>query len=685
MKLFPAPYNALLSKLTDTHDAVCIPGKTVPESRALTTENQCICRVWCLVLTKPCLENVPICFLFQIFFNYLIPDHDPKAFNPPSVHQNGAADEWVTLLFEGFRRWDAVYFLHIAEYGYPYENTLAFFPLFPMIVSLVANTLLYPLQYILNYRSVLLVSATFINFICFIQAAKLLYLLSLHVLGDKTLAFRAAQLFCINPASIFFSAAYSETLFALITFCGMLQLECGNASKASLSFGISGLCRSNGLVNAGFVLYRAFKEFATHVTDLSKLSARDSVYSQAVATFGKTCASTMLRLALCLLPFLGYQYFAYFTFCNLNATSKDLKPHILSYGNEKQYKMAHAGLSPWCFDSVPLSYTYVQQNHWDVGFFRYYERKQIPNFLLAAPMVSICLVAVVHYLRRNFVFFMSLGLHHPAVDTYKKTEEMADVSQHRDHGFYSQRCYVYLVHMLFLVMSGCLLMHVQVCVYDCIQANHKPKLSTQIGWVFYTVFVTYLMTFLCLSPSQVITRFIASSCPVIYWFIAHITTPEDQFRPLVTSVAEEESVAASSASDTQSAAGKDEAGSRNEAAADDLLDWDSSGIFKPAILVYFHLYMFVGTAAFSNSLPWTWQARHDVKSMEVYSGHTLWAFPLHHICTRSYHVCTWYELVHAWNLIMYIIIIIISSFIKHKNYRIKLFLCALQLRKNTVT
>lgn len=400
--------------------------------------------------------------IFQIFFNALIPDHDPHAFNPPSVEEKESADEWVVTLFEGFRRWDGVYFLHVAEHGYSYENTLAFFPLFPLVVRLVGNSLLYPLQYAMNYNSVLLVSAVLINFFCFIQAAKVLYLLSLRVLGDKTLAFRTAQLFCINPASIFFSAAYSETIFALLSFTGMLQLECGNTVWSSLSFGISGLCRSNGLVNAGFVLYAAFKKFSNHLTNLSKLSETDNVYIQALFTFGKTCAATVLHLVLCVLPFIVYQYSSFTIFCNRNASAKDLKPHILQYGNQLKYKMAHTGLSPWCYESVPLSYSYVQTNHWDVGFMKYYEQKQLPNFLLATPMVCICLAALVHYLKRNWVFFLTLGLYHPADDNYKKTEEMVDESQQKDYGFYNKRCYVYLVHMIFLVVIACLFMHVQV-------------------------------------------------------------------------------------------------------------------------------------------------------------------------------------------------------------------------------
>lgn len=165
----------------------------------------------------------------------------------------------------GLVRWDAQYFMHIAQYGYTHENTLAFFPMFPLIVRSVAAVIGIPLLYVFNYYSVLLISATLVNFFIFVRTAVVFHKLSEHVLRDETLAYRAALLFCINPASVFFSAPYSEGLFALLTFSGLLFNETRSSSSFSASvFGLASAARSNGLVNVGFVLYRKLQDCSNY-------------------------------------------------------------------------------------------------------------------------------------------------------------------------------------------------------------------------------------------------------------------------------------------------------------------------------------------------------------------------------------------------------------------------------------
>ena len=59
----------------------------------------------------------------------------------PLQNSSRPLDSAVTFLTSGLTRWDGQYFLHIANNGYSYENTLAFFPLYPVTIRAVADIL----------------------------------------------------------------------------------------------------------------------------------------------------------------------------------------------------------------------------------------------------------------------------------------------------------------------------------------------------------------------------------------------------------------------------------------------------------------------------------------------------------------------------------------------------------------
>ena len=85
-------------------------------------------------------------------------------------------------------------------------------------------------------------------------------------LRDGDMARRAAYLFCFNPASIFYSAVYSESLFAFLTFSGALSLALGNPYRAAVAFFASSATRSNGTPLAlRFILFvTAYADTACH-------------------------------------------------------------------------------------------------------------------------------------------------------------------------------------------------------------------------------------------------------------------------------------------------------------------------------------------------------------------------------------------------------------------------------------
>ena len=301
----------------------------------------------------------------------------------------------------------------------------------------------------MSYASVLLISAVVVNTACFVLSAMTLYELGRIVLGSDTLAYRAAQFYCINPASIFFSAAYSESCYALLTFRGLLMLERNYWVTSAVFFALSSAARSNGLVNIGFLLHRAARDSVAWILLCVRDKARVGFFR-----FGLSVCRLGVLLVLCIAPFAAFQYHTYTVYCGHRASYRDLPEHVRKYGNKLGYRMPYMGPSVWCSSWLPLSYSYIQSSHWNVGFLKYYELKQIPNFLLATPMATLCICMIVSYLCKRAAYCRHAGLM-PCNDAERVTENKYCLPK---------TCFVYVVHTAFLLIFGILCMHVQVIV-----------------------------------------------------------------------------------------------------------------------------------------------------------------------------------------------------------------------------
>lgn len=83
------------------------------------------------------------------------------------------------------------------------------------------------------------------------------YRLSVLILKDSGAAYRASVLFCFNPASVFYSSLYSESLYALFSLGGLFYLFFGSRTVAMIMLALSGSARSNGALNAGYICFEA--------------------------------------------------------------------------------------------------------------------------------------------------------------------------------------------------------------------------------------------------------------------------------------------------------------------------------------------------------------------------------------------------------------------------------------------
>ncbi|KAM3965517.1 phosphatidylinositol glycan anchor biosynthesis class V [Aphomia sociella] len=409
-----------------------------------------------------------IVIFLQAISNFVIPDHNANVFISPEdpTLRKSYADFAVDRLLGGMKRWDAQYYIHIAQYGYTYENCLAFYPLFPMIVRYLAYGLCSLLGNLLNFHSALLISATIINVLMFIKSADVLHRLSLRILRSECKAYKCAILYCVNPASIFFTAPYSETLFAWMSFYTMLKctenetLRFANIDITSgMPAGFSMITRSNGSINLGFILYTSFKNVIERtlpeIVYKYKTLKHRIILPFLLLPLLTASVALFLTVIITLIPFLLAQTYNYFKFCVHN--DHNLPEFLFN----TEYILPGSAESPWCNNTIPLSYSYIQSHYWDVGFFKYYKLKQIPNFMLASPCIFLIMYHCMSYINNNLKLCLRLGLKYN-IFGYSNKMPYRQKQYSKGFGANDPSMFVYVVHVTFLTIFCIIFVHIQV-------------------------------------------------------------------------------------------------------------------------------------------------------------------------------------------------------------------------------
>ena len=156
-----------------------------------------------------------------------------------------AAYDKSTLLvdrsfFSFLLRWDAINFYTIASRSYLTEHTLAFFPLYPALVSALSR----------HAGMGILLSGIAISNACFCLSALVLYLLSVRRY-TRRVCMLSVVFFCFNPSSIVYCTMYAESLFALLFLLSFFCLETRSCMFALFS-GLCSITRSNGILFVAF-------------------------------------------------------------------------------------------------------------------------------------------------------------------------------------------------------------------------------------------------------------------------------------------------------------------------------------------------------------------------------------------------------------------------------------------------
>jgi hypothetical protein len=135
-------------------------------------------------------------------------------------------------------RWDSVWYLAIANDGYPADDTrrAAFFPLYPLLLRAVDAVVRSPI-----------VAGTLVSVACFAAA-----LVLLHRLTEIELGLPAARTtvwaLALFPGAVFFSAVYSEALYLALSVGSVYAARTGRWAWAGAAGALGAATRSAGVL-----------------------------------------------------------------------------------------------------------------------------------------------------------------------------------------------------------------------------------------------------------------------------------------------------------------------------------------------------------------------------------------------------------------------------------------------------
>ncbi len=160
---------------------------------------------------------------------------------------------WVTTpqrWLDIWSRWDSGWYLQIAKTGYwpvgeaystQVESSWPFFPLYPTLIRVIHQILPLP-----NTETSYLIIATILSQLFFFFSLVVLYHLLKTIWSDQV-AKTTTWLTVVFPTAFFFSVAYTESLFFLLTLLTLLFGWNKEWLKASIFGSLAVLTRSSGI------------------------------------------------------------------------------------------------------------------------------------------------------------------------------------------------------------------------------------------------------------------------------------------------------------------------------------------------------------------------------------------------------------------------------------------------------
>ena len=208
------------------------------------------------------------------------------------------------LLF-AWNKWDAGWFISVAQFGYANSQQTAFFPLYPILIA--------GLHVVLPWTSYFVCAALISNGALLVALALLLRLVEREL---STSASRTTALLLLAyPAAFYLTTAYSESIFLALVLGTFLSLRSGRWVTAGVLAGLATLTRPTGGMLAFAFAWEFLRQSPVTLAHLRARQLRLAAWRGHAGDFA-TLAWRLLATAAIPLALGGYCYFLWRRFGN---------------------------------------------------------------------------------------------------------------------------------------------------------------------------------------------------------------------------------------------------------------------------------------------------------------------------------------------------------------------------------
>ncbi|MBI4320344.1 MAG: hypothetical protein HY675_17785 [Chloroflexi bacterium] len=138
-----------------------------------------------------------------------------------------------------WQHWDGLWYLKISTHGYAVDDySIAFFPLYPILVKLLGDLL----------QTHYLLAGVVLSSLAYLAGLLYLYRLARLEFSSRGLALTTLIYLAVFPTSFFFFAVYSESLYLALTVAAFYYLRRRSWVAACLLGMLASLTRSTGLL-----------------------------------------------------------------------------------------------------------------------------------------------------------------------------------------------------------------------------------------------------------------------------------------------------------------------------------------------------------------------------------------------------------------------------------------------------